>query len=76
MMYRTQLGQQVGYHKRFAERSNPQEDWNLWDKMREQGASVSSIQEGLLYYRRHRDNFLKYGEADYAPHLQELASQE
>lgn len=75
MMYRTQLGKQVGYHKRFAERPNPQEDWNLWDKMQEQGASVSSIQEGLLYYRRHRENFLKYGEADYAPHLYEPAEQ-
>jgi hypothetical protein len=38
--------------------------------MREQGASVTSIQEGLLYYRRHRENFLKYGEADYVPRLQ------
>jgi hypothetical protein len=44
--------------------------------MREQGASVSSIQEGLLYYRCHRENFLKYGDADYAPHLQELELQE
>jgi hypothetical protein len=26
----------------------------------EQGATVSSINEGLLYYRRHRENFLKY----------------
>jgi hypothetical protein len=26
----------------------------------EQGASVASITEGLLFYRRHRENFLKY----------------
>jgi glycosyltransferase involved in cell wall biosynthesis len=76
MMYRTQLGKQIGYQKRFAECPHPEEDWNLWDKMQEQGASVSSIQEGLLYYRRHRENFLKYGAVDYAPHLQELVSQE
>ena len=75
MMYRTALGKQIGYQKRFADRSNPQEDWNLWDKMQEQGASVSSIQEGLLYYRRHRENFLKYGEADYAPRLHVLEAQ-
>lgn len=75
MMYRTALGQQIGYQKRIAERANPQEDWNLWDKMQEQGASVSSIQEGLLYYRRHRENFLKYGEADYLHILQDLESQ-
>jgi len=72
MMYRTALGKQIGYQKRFTNRANPQEDWNLWDKMREKGASVSSIQEGLLYYRRHRENFLKYGEADYVRSLQEL----
>ena len=76
MMYRTALGRQIGYQKRFADRANPQEDWNLWDKMQEQGASVSSIQEGLLYYRRHRENFLKYGEADYVTNLQALAAQE
>jgi hypothetical protein len=28
--------------------------------MLEQGATVSSVKEGLLYYRRHRENFLKY----------------
>jgi len=28
--------------------------------MLEQGASVASIKEGLLFYRRHRENFLKY----------------
>jgi glycosyltransferase involved in cell wall biosynthesis len=75
MMYRTALGKQIGYQRRFDGRSKPQEDWNLWDRMREQGASVSSIPEGLLYYRRHRENFLKYGVADYAPSMQDLASQ-
>jgi hypothetical protein len=28
--------------------------------MQEAGATVSTISEGLLYYRRHRENFLKY----------------
>jgi len=60
MMYRTSLGQQVGYKERYADGIHPQEDWNLWDKMREQGATVASLNEGLLYYRRHRENFLKY----------------
>ena len=75
MMYRAALGKKIGYQRRFDGRSKPQEDWNLWDRMREQGASVSSIQAGLLYYRRHRENFLKYGVADYAPPMQEVASQ-
>lgn len=60
MMYRTDFGQRVGYQRRF-DHGHPQEDWNLWDKMLEQGATVASLKEGLLFYRRHRENFLKYG---------------
>jgi glycosyltransferase involved in cell wall biosynthesis len=60
MMYRTALAQKIGYKRRYADGVHAQEDWNLWDKMLEQGASVASLQEGLLYYRRHRENFLKY----------------
>lgn len=60
MLYRTAFGQKIGYKKRFEDGTHPQEDWNLWDKMIEQGATVASIKEGLLYYRRHRENFLKY----------------
>ena len=60
MMYRTALGQKIGYKKRYKDGVHPQEDWSLWDKMIEQGASVASIKEGLLFYRRHRENFLKY----------------
>jgi len=50
----------IGYKKRYKNGRHPQEDWNLWDKMLEQGATVASLQEGLLFYRRHRENFLKY----------------
>jgi len=60
MMYRTAFGQRIGYQKRYVDGSHPQEDWNLWDKMIEQGATVTSLKEGLLFYRRHRENFLKY----------------
>jgi len=61
MMYRTALGKRVRYEKRFADpNTHSQEDWRLWDMMLAAGASVSSIPEGLLYYRRHRENFLKY----------------
>ena len=62
MMYRTDFGQRVGYQRRF-DYGHPQEDWNLWDKMLEQGATVASLKEGLLFYRRHRENFLKYDQA-------------
>jgi len=70
MMYRTALGQKIGYKKRYEDGAHPQEDWNLWDKMLEQGASVASIKEGLLFYRRHRENFLKYSHEIFR--LQEL----
>jgi hypothetical protein len=60
MMYRTAFGQRIGYQKRYVDGTHPQEDWNLWDKMIEQGATVTSLKEGLLFYRRHRENFLKY----------------
>jgi glycosyltransferase involved in cell wall biosynthesis len=60
MMYRTELGQSVRYEKRKANNIHPQEDWHLWDMMLAAGASVSSIPQGLLFYRRHRENFLKY----------------
>jgi glycosyltransferase involved in cell wall biosynthesis len=60
MMYRTALGQKIGYKKRYEHGVHPQEDWSLWDKMLQQGATVASLKEGLLFYRRHRENFLKY----------------
>jgi glycosyltransferase involved in cell wall biosynthesis len=60
MMYRTAFGQKIGYKKRYEDGAHPQEDWNLWDKMIEKGATVASLKEGLLFYRRHRENFLKY----------------
>lgn len=61
MMYKTNLGKRIKYQKRFPNSSaHSQEDWRLWDLMLASGASVSSISEGLLFYRRHRENFLKY----------------
>jgi hypothetical protein len=54
------LGKKIGYKKRYEDGAHPQEDWNLWDKMIEQDATVTSLKEGLLFYRRHRENFLKY----------------
>jgi hypothetical protein len=65
MMYRTSLGKRVKYEKRFPDsNSHSQEDWRLWEMMLANGASVSSIEAGLLFYRRHRENFLKYKSAD------------
>jgi hypothetical protein len=69
-MYKTQVGKKFGYKS--SDLIHPQEDWNLWDQMIMSGASVSSVSEGLLYYRRHRENFLKYS---YAVNQQSLLRQ-
>lgn len=60
MLYRTKLGQWFGYKKRVENSAHTEEDWNLWNKMIASGASVSYLPQALLYYRRHRENFLKY----------------
>ena len=73
MMYRTALGQKIGYKKRYEDGVHPQEDWNLWDKMLEQGATVASLKEGLLFYRRHRENFLKYSHESLRPQKLDLS---
>jgi hypothetical protein len=72
-MYRTDFGQKIGYKKRYEDGTHPQEDWNLWDKMLEQGATVTSIKEGLLFYRRHKENFLKYPHASLRLQEQDLS---
>jgi glycosyltransferase involved in cell wall biosynthesis len=61
MLYRTKLGQEVGYkRKRLSNTHHTQEDWNLWNQMVAKGATVSYLNQALLFYRRHRENFLKY----------------
>jgi glycosyltransferase involved in cell wall biosynthesis len=60
MAYRTSFGRQVGYKKFRDEVSQPEEDWYLWTEMLKKGATVQHIPEALLYYRRHRENHLKY----------------
>lgn len=60
MLYRTKLGQKVGYKKMRQDVEQTEEDWNLWNQMIKNGASVSYLSQALLYYRRHRENFLKY----------------
>jgi glycosyltransferase involved in cell wall biosynthesis len=59
MLYKTKLGQQVGY-KKLGSSKHTQEDWNMWNQMVSKGATVSYLNQGLLYYRRHKENFLKY----------------
>lgn len=59
MLYNVKLAKQFGYEANMnAEKS--EEDWVLWKRMIDAGASVSHIGEGLLFYRRHKENFNKY----------------
>jgi glycosyltransferase involved in cell wall biosynthesis len=66
MMYRTSIGQKAGYarHKEFTEGDAACEDWALWDRMLDLGATVSHVEEPLLYYRRHRENFIDCSPTD------------
>jgi glycosyltransferase involved in cell wall biosynthesis len=57
MMYRTSFGQAAGYARREGG-VNTEEDHVLWDRMLEMGARRFHLSEPLLYYRRHRENFI------------------
>lgn len=59
MLYNTKLAQRFGYKKRDAITDHTEEDWRLWDCMVNAGATVSHVPQGLLYYRKHRENFNK-----------------
>lgn len=59
MLYNTKLAQQFGYKKRDLNHEHTEEDWYLWNCMVSAGATVSHVPQGLLYYRKHRENFNK-----------------
>lgn len=60
MLYNVKLAKQVGgyAHNRTSDKTD--EDLNLWDKMTRAGAKVAHLEQALLYYRRHKENFNKY----------------
>jgi glycosyltransferase involved in cell wall biosynthesis len=60
MLYRTDLAKRVGGYAHNMTSIRTDEDLNLWHKMRNAGANVRHITEALLYYRRHKENFIKY----------------
>ena len=61
MLYRVQKAKEVGgYEKHRPDGERTDEDNALWDKMLKAGASVQYINQELLFYRRHRQNFNKY----------------
>jgi glycosyltransferase involved in cell wall biosynthesis len=61
MIYRTALAKQVGGYSKIEHNFvHTCEDWSLWNKMTAAGAKVAYINEALLYYRHHRENFNSY----------------
>ncbi|MEN2436410.1 glycosyltransferase [Weeksellaceae bacterium A-14] len=59
MMYKTKLAQKFGYKKN-PDSKYSEEDKMLWNNLTENRATVAHIAEGLLYYRRHKENFNNY----------------
>jgi hypothetical protein len=57
MLYNTKLGQSIGYKSVGSVNTN--EDFYMFSEMKRRGAKISWVKEGLLYYRRHRENFIK-----------------
>ena len=57
MFYNTKLAQSIGY--KAIGNVNSEEDLHLYNQMVKRGAKISWVKEGLLYYRRHRENFIK-----------------
>jgi len=64
ILYRTELGQRIGYKKRIENGTHPEEDWNLWIELRKMKARMVRVPRAFLVYRRHRENFLKYKTLD------------
>jgi hypothetical protein len=61
MLYRTSLAKSVGGYTRLNDWSHQtQEDLSLWEKMIKTGAKVRHLNQGLLYYRHHRENNNRY----------------
>lgn len=57
-LYNTFLAKEVGGYHASGNR-NPEEDWMLWKAMLANGATHVHVPEPLLYYRRHKHNFIK-----------------
>ena len=60
MLYNTNLAKKVGGYAINPGGVNSEEDWVLWNRMISAKASISHVNEGLLYYRRHKENFIKF----------------
>jgi glycosyltransferase involved in cell wall biosynthesis len=60
MLYNVRLAKSLGGYQHNRTSDKTDEDLNLWNKMTAANASIKYVGEGLLYYRRHKENFNKY----------------
>jgi glycosyltransferase involved in cell wall biosynthesis len=60
MLYKSELAKRVGGYAHNNTSIRTDEDMNLWDKMVRSGANINYVNQPLLYYRRHKENFNKY----------------
>ena len=60
MLYHVNTAKELGgyAHNKTSERTD--EDQNLWDKFMRNGHNYIHVEQALLYYRRHKENFNKY----------------
>lgn len=61
ILYNVAKAKEIGYKKYGANNIYTAEDLTLWEGMLANGATVEYVAEGLLHYRRHRENYNKYG---------------
>lgn len=60
MLYNVRMAKKVGGYAHNKTSGRTDEDLNLWDKLNKEGAVIKHFAQGLLYYRRHKENFNKY----------------
>ena len=60
MLYNVALAKKVGGYAQRKGAIRSDEDLELWERMNNEGATIGYVDQGLLYYRRHRENFNKY----------------
>jgi glycosyltransferase involved in cell wall biosynthesis len=60
MLYNVEMAKKVGGYENNRTSARTDEDLNLYDKLLKAGATIEHTSEGLLYYRRHNQNFNKY----------------
>jgi glycosyltransferase involved in cell wall biosynthesis len=57
MLYNVALAKKCGGYAQNPNSSRTEEDWVLFNKMVNMGATVDHVSAPLLYYRRHKENF-------------------